>query len=109
MSVASIIQVNANVQWNCLRAGDGNWVAVCDPLRLTVQATTWSELMEDIGLALDGLMKDLLQTDELTRFLSDHGWSLLSPMPNRRPAGFRFDVPFIPAMMSNGQARELHQ
>ncbi len=70
---------------------------------------TWAELMEDIGHTLDALLKDLLSTNDLNRFLHDHGWKLLAAIPNRLE-DVRFDVPFIPAMMvDNGQARQLHQ
>ena len=103
------IDVKANLNWAVLRAKGGNWVAVCDPLGLTVQGETWAELMEDIGHTLDALLKDLLGTNELDKFFRDHGWTALSPIP-RRPEDVRFDVPFIPAMMaSHGSARPVHQ
>lgn len=68
------VELQANLQWAVLQGKGGNWVAVCDPLGLTVQGETWAELMEDIGHTLDALLKDLLSTNELNRFLSDHGW-----------------------------------
>lgn len=104
----TVVHIEANVLWKTLRAQGGNWVAICDPLKLTVQAETYADLMEDIGLALDALLKDLLRSNELERFLRDHGWRPLGKIP-RRPEGVRFDVPFRPTMMANGPARELHQ
>lgn len=96
--------------WKTFQAQSGEWVAICDPLKLTVQADTWAELMEDIGHTLDGLLRDLLSSNELNQFLRDHGWKLLAAIP-ARPEDVRFDVPFIPAMMANanGSARRLHQ
>lgn len=106
----SIVFVNANVQWQVLKGSGGAWVGVCDPLKLTVQSHTWGELMEDIAATLDILMKDLLESSELDRFLRDHGWTLDAPIPTGRPArDMKFDVPFIPSMMNNGTARDLHQ
>ena len=103
------IDLKANLQWAVLQGKGGNWIGVCDPLGLTVQAETWAELMEDIGHTLDALLKDLLSTNELDRFLRDHGWTTLTAIPNR-PEDVRFDVPFIPAMMaSHGSPRTLHQ
>ena len=102
------VDVNANVQWQILQAKGGNWVGICDPLKLTVQAETWADLMEDIGQTLNALLLDLLSANELPRFLSEHGWQLVGPMPDR-PVEVRFDVPFFPAMMANGPARELRQ
>lgn len=104
----TVVQIEANVPWKTVRAQGGNWVAICDPLGLTVQAETYADLMEDIGLTLDALLKDLLRSNELERFLHDHGWRPLGRIPTR-PEGIRFDVPFYPAMMANGPARQLHQ
>ena len=107
-SVATVVRVNANVPWKCLRAKGGNWVAVCDPLKLTVQAESYAELMEDIGLTLNGLLADLLASNELNRFLRDHGWVLMGTIPSRRE-DVRFDVPFFPAMVADGSSRDFHQ
>ena len=81
---------------------------MCEPLQLTVQSETWADLMEDIGHTLDALFKDLLRSNELNRFLRDRGWAPLGPVPSG-PEDVRFDVPFFPAMMGDGQARELRQ
>jgi hypothetical protein len=86
------------------RASGGNWVGLCEPLKLTVQAETWADLMEDIGLTLDALMRDLLESNELQRLLNDRGWKLYRPIPNRQDE-VRFDVRFFAAMMANDQAR----
>lgn len=104
----TLVRVDANVPWNVLKAAGGNWVGVCQPLKLTVQAETWAELMEDIGLTLNALMHDLLESNELNRFLRDQGWTLIGRVPERFD-DVRFDVPFLPAMMANGTARELRQ
>jgi hypothetical protein len=65
--------------------------------------------MEDIGHTLDALLKDLLTTNELDKFLRDHGWTTLTAIP-RRAEDVRFDVPFIPALMAtNGPARSIRQ
>jgi predicted RNase H-like HicB family nuclease len=107
--MATVVRVQAKIQWQCCHAAGGNWVGVCDPLKLTVQAETWADLMEDIGLTLDAVMKDLLTSNELPKFLVDRGWTLLGPIPNTRE-DVRFDVPFIPAMMgARGPQAELYQ
>ena len=91
------IDTNATVEWAVLQGNDGRWVAICDPLGLTVEGETWAELMEDIGHSLDAMLKDLLSTNELDQFMHDHGWSTLAAIPNRA-ADVRFDVPFIPVL-----------
>jgi hypothetical protein len=107
--MANLIQIQANIPWACTRTNSGNWVAVCEPLKLTSQADTWAELMEDIGLTLDAIMRDLFISNELDKFLRDKGWQLVGTLPDRREDA-RFDVPFIPAIVAaNGSERNLYQ
>lgn len=109
MPVQVIRVVNGNVQVQCWQAKGGNWIAVCEPLKLTVQAQTWAELMEDFALALDAILRDLAASDEIQKFLRDKGWKLSADIP-RRLKNVRFDVPFIPAMAQPyGPQREVRQ
>ncbi len=105
-----LVRVQGQLQWNCFLAKGGHWIGVCDPLKLTVQADTWAELMEDIGHTLNAMLNDLLKTQDLERFLRDHGWTLVGTVPHPSK-GVRFDVPFIPAMMmgEHGPQTNLHQ
>ena len=68
-------------------------MAVCDALKLTLESDSWSELLEDMALAIDAILKEMLATNELDRFLRDHGWSLAAPLSNRL-ADVRFEIPF---------------
>lgn len=105
----AIVHVEGNVQWKVLRAKGGDWVGVCDPLRLTLQSETYADLMEDIGLALNAMLRDLLETNDLERFLRDHGWTLAGAIPANRE-DVRFDVPFfLLPVNASGPARSLHQ
>lgn len=109
MAVLTPVRIDGQVSWNCFRASGGNWVAVCDPLKLTVQSDTWGDLMEDIGQTLDALLRDLLASQELSKFLRDHEWTLVGPMPSR-PEDVRFDLPFLTAMTeADGPQRHVHQ
>ena len=104
-----VVRVQANLQWSVQRGKVGAWVAICDPLKLTVQSETWAELMEDIGLTLNDILKDLLVSNELPKFLHERGWQLAGAMPTR-PEDVRFDVPFFPVMAgANGPQREFRQ
>lgn len=109
MQQQQIVRIQAKVDWRAVRAKGGSWVAACDPLKITLQSETWAELMEDIALALDAMLNEMLKSNELERFLKDRGWKLVGTVPNR-PRKVRFDVPFIPAVVSgNGFQRELRQ
>lgn len=88
----TIVKIEANVQWKFFRAKGGNWVAICDPLALTVQSETWAALMEDIAETLNAMMKDLMETSELNRFLQDRGWRPVDRIPSK-PDDVWFDIP----------------
>jgi len=90
----TIVHVNANITWGVKKTEAGNWLAICDSLKLTLQARTYAELMEDIGLTLDALIKELLSTNDLDRFMREHGWKL-EPVPKRtKQEDVFYDVPF---------------
>ena len=93
-----VVRVEANVRWRCQRA-NRNWIGVCDPLKLTVQSETYAELMEDIGLTLNAVLRDLLKSNELPQFLSEQGWETVDPIPSPKLKNVRFDVPFVPEVM----------
>ncbi len=105
-----IVQIEARVEWKCFRTKSGNWIGVCDPLKLSLQSETWASLLEDISQSLDAILKDLLHTGDFERFLQDHGWRNINAIPAVRPSRLRFDVPFsaIPQMDAYGSAPAIH-
>ena len=106
---STVIGVNGRVECKILRAKGGNWIAICDPLKLTLQADTWANLMGDIAFTLDSIFKDLLSSKELDKFMKEHGWTLIRQIPHRQ-ADIRFDLPFSPVMMSSHDSeRSLHK
>lgn len=96
----TVVRINGRVEWKARQAKGGNWVAICDPLKLTLQADTWANLMEDIAFTLDAILKDLLSSDEFDKFMKEHGWTIVGQIPHRQ-ANMRFDLPFFPVMMSS--------
>jgi hypothetical protein len=106
-----IVKIEANLQLQCKPTGS-HWIGICEPLKLTLQADTWADLMEDFGHTLDAVMRDLLETGELEHFMRNHGWQFKagSPPAGENAKALRFDVPFIPALMErNGPARSVRQ
>lgn len=87
--------LNARVSWRAARDPRSElWVGVCDPLRLTAQADTWQELVDRIGEIQQDLFLELLQEKQLERFLADHGWTAIGPVPRAVPeGGLAFDIP----------------
>jgi hypothetical protein len=93
MSSVIRVRVEGSLQWRYNRSEEGPFVAVCDALKITLESDSWSDLLEDMALAIDAILKDMLATSELDRFLREHGWTLAGPLPNRL-AEVQFEVPF---------------
>lgn len=68
------VQIKGQVPFSVLLTKNSNYVGICEPLKLTLQANTFSNLMEDMALTLDAIFKDLLSSNELDKFLRDKGW-----------------------------------
>ena len=83
----AVMRIDAQIPWQIDRAEGERWVGICDPLDLTVESETWAELMEDIALTLDAMLRDLLANDELDRFLLDRGWTANGPTSDRDRRG----------------------
>ncbi len=106
-----LVRVEANLGLTCFRVKSGKWIGICEPLKLTVQAETWNELLESFGETLDAVLGDLLAANELRQFFRDKGWVASDPIP-RRDGRVRFDVPFTPSVVpiqSHGTPRALRQ
>lgn len=72
------VQIKGQVPFSVLLTKNSNYVGICEPLKLTLQANTFSNLMEDMALTLDAIFKDLLSSNELDKFLRDKGLKLKS-------------------------------
>jgi hypothetical protein len=113
MAQRLIVRVNGNVQWHWRVAAGGNYVAVCDALKLTLQSKTWSELVEDMNITLDALISDLMESNEWDSFMREHGWNLVNAMPVQHK-NVQFEVPFsiqpyVGAMNEHGSQRSVYQ
>ena len=86
LSPSVLVRIEGNVPWSWRKGSGGNYVAICEPLKITLQARSYSELMEDISLTLDAMMYDLLANNEFDRFMRDHGWQLQQAIPAGSPA-----------------------
>lgn len=69
------IQVKSRVQWQVSKADRGTgYVAVCEPLALTLEADSLDDLESIIGEALQLLFTDLFLDNEFHDFLMARGW-----------------------------------
>lgn len=67
---AGIVEIKGDIPWLVTRSRTGPWIGICEPLKLTTQADTWSELMSDISWVMEAVFEDPLETGDLERFLS---------------------------------------
>lgn len=106
-----VVRVECNIEWMVVEE-DGYWIGTCDSLRLTLQADTYAELMEDIGLALDALLKELLETGDFDRFMLTHGWTIEEGLAVQEVGDrvSRFDVPYdVKRGQAHDPTRHVHQ
>lgn len=90
----SVIRIQGEIPWSASRdPATDIWVAVCEPLKLTVQGETWAVLMQSISDTLDIVFHDLFRTGDFEQFLRTHGCKLLNDAPVKA-SRLRFDVPF---------------
>ena len=105
----STLEISAQLQWvfyrdECTR----RWIAVCEALKVTVEADTHTELRENIEDGLNLLFRSLLRDRELDRFLQMRGWTMLGEPPDDTE-DVRFDVPIeLIARDANGSAPRVH-
>jgi predicted RNase H-like HicB family nuclease len=98
-------ELNSRLEWRVFRSRNENWVAVCDPLSLTLEGETWQDLTANIGEGLQLLFQDLLETGELADFLKRHEWTPTVPLKRLDPARTRFDVPWTTRFDRHGTRR----
>ena len=88
-----VVNIEANLQWvYAVHRKTGHWIGVCEPLKLTVTADNPEEFYESIREGMNAFFRELLSTGDLNRFLRDHGWRAITPIPRGRRSLY-FDVP----------------
>lgn len=101
------IEVKGQVQWNVVQSTAGNWIGVCDPLKMTMEGETLDELQQNIRQSLQLLMEDLMNTGELEAFLREHGWRAI-PGPQQH-GSVEFQVPYQLVRRPRDSARNVLQ
>lgn len=103
------VTVNAKVSWAVTQdAETRRFVAVCDPLQLTIEGESYRELMENVSDSLHLLLISMMRENSLDRFLAEQGWTLHGPVTDEEVF---FDVPFEPVMQAalNDSPRRVYQ
>jgi len=88
-------QLQSRVKWSVWQDKQSSyWIAVCDPLGLTVDGESIDDLIKTLLEAQRLLFTDLLEEGDMDRFLTKRGWVMARPsvsIPNEPPT---FDIPF---------------
>lgn len=80
-------------------------------MNLSMEADSLDELHSLITETLHLVLIDLLQDDELNRYLRERGWTARGMPADRRAKNVRFDVPWeliAAGAMERGSARRPH-
>lgn len=106
-----IVQIAAQIQWQVKQDPASRYfIAVCDPLGLTVEGETYGELVDNLKDGLSLLMRSWVRHGNFDAFLRERGWSVV-PDP-ASPADLEdayFDVPFeLVAKSARDQANHVH-
>lgn len=109
--LTTLVRINGQVPWRCFVGKSGDWIGICDSLRITLQAESWNELVDEMGVTLNAYLRDLFTTRDFDRFMRDNGWTVVGPIPTHEHAEhLRFDLPFVPLVTGPyDSSRMLHQ
>lgn len=105
----AVIEIKGNVAWKYFQSESSKWIGICDSLSLTLQADSYSELVAEIGEAMEMMFNDLLATDELENFLRVRGWQMsptLKGIPKNTPV--TFDMPITISRTRHDLAKAVH-
>lgn len=94
MAEAQKVIIHTNVEWRARRGATGKrWIGVCEALNLSMEADTLDELHGLIPETIHLLMTDLLEDNELDRYLRDKGWQAVG-IPTQPEGDIEFEVPW---------------
>lgn len=91
-----LVRIETQVQFKVARDPEtGGWIAACDALSITTSGETWDDLWEDAAEAIQAMLTDLFEDQELEQFLRENGWQLREgAFPHQTDTVPRFELPF---------------
>ncbi|MGA2751196.1 MAG: hypothetical protein ABSG59_20705 [Verrucomicrobiota bacterium] len=88
------VQIKANLTWLVFQDRKSKyWIGVCQALHISSQGKSIADLHENINDAINTLLHDLAESQELDSFLQQHGWTLVDSLPEK-PSNARFEIPY---------------
>ncbi|MBI4229892.1 MAG: hypothetical protein HY608_03565 [Planctomycetes bacterium] len=79
-----LVPVHGRVEWKIFRdPASGDYVGVCDPLKLTASGRTLEAVRKEIVEVLSYFLQDAYQDGDLDEVLRSHGWSIVGLRPTQ--------------------------
>jgi hypothetical protein len=88
------IEVKHRLQWLATQTPSGNWIGICEPMNLSMEAKSLDELWNIIPETINLLFQDLLGDNELDSFLKERGWRAASIPAKPALKDVEFNVPW---------------
>ena len=110
MAAPVLMELEAEIEWRATRSPDSNrWIGVCDAMNLVTEADSLDELHSVIHEAMQLLLIDLLEDDELDPFLRERGWRRVNASARHRGRDVKFNFPWqLIAEGAGGPERRAH-
>jgi predicted RNase H-like HicB family nuclease len=100
----TVVQIQANIQWQVMQTPANHYVGVCEPMNLSMEASSLDELQSLINETLQLMFEDLLHDNELDAYLREHGWQAKNIPVGQFPADVKFEVPWEMTMSTSGDS-----
>lgn len=95
--IVQTVQINSDLQWAIAQLDEDQecrWIGISEALKLTVEAPSFPELMEEIGQVLNAVFVDLYEEGRFHSFLTRHGWTVAGGVVPEPEQDVQFEVPF---------------
>jgi hypothetical protein len=100
-----VIEVKSTLEWSATQsASSRKWIAECEALGLSMEGDSLDELHSLIPEACFALFVDLLEDDELDRFLMERGWHAMNMPAGPVNDDIEFSIPWN--LVAQGAARD---
>jgi hypothetical protein len=89
------VEIAAKLEWRAAQnPATKCWIGVCEAMNLAMEADSLDELHSVIGETLDLVFTDLLEDNELEKYLQERGWQARNLPRGRVAENVKFEVPW---------------
>ena len=106
-----VIEVKSTIEWTATQSEtSARWIAECEALGICVEGESLDELHSLIPEANFALLVDLLEDNELQRFLMERGWEAVNMPQGPVNDDIEFSIPWnlVAPGTTRGSERRAH-